>query len=79
MKGVTKCLVMMNKQVSMPELQKIMQAFVTENEKSELQQEIMDDTIDDAMAEEGSEDAENAIYNQGEHFFASPVSCFMRM
>jgi len=64
MKGVTKCLVMMNKQVSMPELQKIMQDFVTENEKSELQQEIMDDTIDDAMAEEGSEEAENAIYNQ---------------
>lgn len=61
---------MMNKQVSMPELQKIMQAFVTENEKSELQQEIMDDTIDDAMAEEGSEDAENAIYNQGTHFSA---------
>lgn len=54
----------------MPELQKIMQAFVTENEKSELQQEIMDDTIDDAMAEEGSEDAENAIYNQGTHFSA---------
>ena len=62
MKDATKCLILLNKQ--MPELQKTMDEFVTENEKNELQQEIMNETIDDAMMEEGSEAMEDQIYNQ---------------
>ncbi len=64
MKDVTKCLVLLNKQMSVPELQKVMDEFVSENEKNELQQEIMNDTMDDAMMEEGSEAMEDQIYNQ---------------
>ncbi len=64
MKDVTKCLVLLNKQMSMPELQKTMDEFISENEKNELQQEIMNETMDDAMMEEGSEAMEDQIYNQ---------------
>jgi charged multivesicular body protein 2A len=64
MKDVTKCLVLLNKQMSVPELQKVMDEFVTENEKNELQQEVMNETLDDAMMEDGSEAMEDQIYSQ---------------
>lgn len=55
LKGVTSALKTMNKQVSLPGLQKIMQDFARENEQADLTQEMIGDTIDDAMAEDGSE------------------------
>jgi charged multivesicular body protein 2A len=51
MKGVTKALVTMNKQMSLPQLTKIMQEFMSENERSELQDEMMNDVLDEAMTE----------------------------
>ena len=64
MKDVSKCLVLLNKQMSVPELQKVMNEFMTEQEKNDLQQEIMNDTMDEAMMEDDSEQQEDAIYNQ---------------
>ncbi len=64
MKGVTKALTSMNKKVNLPGLQKIMTEFMRENEKSEMTQEMLGDTLDDAMAEEGTEEEENAIVGQ---------------
>lgn len=64
MKGVTKALTAMNKKVSLPGLQKIMADFMRENEKAEIMQETIGDTLDDAMEEEGSAAEEDAIVNQ---------------
>ena len=55
MKGVTKALTSMNKQISLPGLQKIMTEFMKENERADLTQEAIGDTLDDAMADETSE------------------------
>jgi charged multivesicular body protein 2A len=64
MKDVTKCLVLLNKQMSVPELQRVMNEFMSEQEKNDIQQEIMNDTMDEAMMEDDSEQQEDAIYNQ---------------
>merc|ERR1712107_779864 len=59
MKGVTKAMMMMNKQMKLPEIQKIMQEF-------EKQSEIMDmkEVMDDAMGDEGDEEETDAIVTQ---------------
>lgn len=64
MKGVTKALTTMNKQISLPGLQKIMVDFARENEKSELTQEAIADTLDDAMEEDGAAEEEDLIVSQ---------------
>ena len=64
MKGVTKALVTMNKTMNLPALNKIMAEFMKENEKNELMQEVMGDTIDDVMEEEGSSAEEDLIFRQ---------------
>jgi Snf7 len=64
MKGVTKALVAMNNKMNLPGLQKIMAEFLQENERSEFVQEALGDALDDAMAEEGSTEQEEAIVNQ---------------
>ena len=64
MKGVTQALTKMNKKMDIPGLQKIMAEFMKENEKSEMTEELIGDTLDDAFTEEGSEAEENAIVNQ---------------
>jgi hypothetical protein len=64
MKGVTKALTKMNKQTSLPGLQKIMADFARENEKSEIVQEAIGDTLDDAMEEDGAAEEEDMIVSQ---------------
>ena len=64
MKGVTKALIAMNAKVSIPGLQKVMTEFLRENERAELTQEVLAETLDDAMAEEGSTAQEDLIVNQ---------------
>jgi charged multivesicular body protein 2A len=61
MKGVTKAMSTMNSKMKLPALQKIMTEFVKENEKSEMTQEMIGDTIDDAMEQEGSAADEEAV------------------
>ena len=58
MKGCTKAMSTMNKQLNLPSLQKIMMDFERQNEKMEMTQEVMGDAIDDAL--EGSEDEDEA-------------------
>jgi charged multivesicular body protein 2A len=64
MKGVTKALKSMNKQMDIPALTKILHEFARENEKSELTQEAISDTLDDAFEEEGAAAEEEMIVNQ---------------
>ena len=54
MKGVTKALGAMNKQMSLPGLQKVVTEFTRENEKADMVQESIGDALDDAMADESS-------------------------
>ncbi|KAL5706359.1 hypothetical protein ACHQM5_024538 [Ranunculus cassubicifolius] len=56
MKGVTKAMRQMNRQMNLPSLQKIMMDFERQNEKMEMTSEVMGDAIDDAL--EGDEEEE---------------------
>merc|ERR1719225_1617265 len=49
MKGVTKAMGRMNKQMNLPQIQKIMMEFEKQSEQMEMKGEMMDDAIDDAL------------------------------
>merc|ERR1719242_2648286 len=56
MKGVTKAMQRMNKKVNLPQFQKLIMEFEKQNELMDMKSEMINDTIDDAMA--GSDDEE---------------------
>ncbi|KAF7813586.1 vacuolar protein sorting-associated protein 2-like protein 1 [Senna tora] len=64
MKGVTKAMGQMNRQMNLPSLQKIMQEFERQNEKMELVSEVMEDAIDDAMEGDEEEEETEELVNQ---------------
>merc|ERR1719430_783271 len=49
MKGVTKAMMNMNRQMKLPEIQKIMQEFEKQSEIMDMKEEMMSDVIDDAL------------------------------
>merc|ERR1719499_2837030 len=64
MKGVTKAMGNMNKQMKMPEIQKIMMEFEKQSEIMDMKGEMMEDAIDDVMGDEEDEEESDAIVNQ---------------
>jgi len=64
MKGVTKAMGNMNKQMKLPEIQKIMMEFEKQSEIMDMKEEMMSDTIDDALGDEEDEEESDAIVNQ---------------
>lgn len=56
MKGVTRAMQNMNRQLNLPQIQKIMQEFEKQSEIMDMKEEIINDTMDDAM--EGDDDEE---------------------
>jgi charged multivesicular body protein 2A len=54
----------MEKTTNLPELSKIMEDFKRESETMGLQEELMNETIDEALADEGDEEQEEVIVNQ---------------
>jgi len=64
MKGVTKAMMSMNKQLKLPQIQKIMQEFEKQSEIMDMKEEMMSDAIDDAMADEGDEEESEQIVTQ---------------
>ena len=64
MKGVTKAMGQMNKQMNLPALQKIMQEFERQNERMEMTSEVMNDTIDDALEGDEEEEETEELVNQ---------------
>ncbi|KAG0225334.1 ESCRT-III subunit protein did4 [Actinomortierella wolfii] len=64
MRGATKAMGAMNRSMNLPQIQKIMMDFERENEMMDMKEEMMSDTIDDAMEEEEDEEEEEAIVNQ---------------
>merc|ERR1719348_2493717 len=57
MKGVTKAMMMMNKQMKLPEIQK-------QSEIMDMKEEMMNDVMDDAMGDEDDEEETDAIVTQ---------------
>lgn len=64
MRGTTKAMKQMNKMNDIPALKKLMTEFMRENEKSDMTQEVIADTLDDAFNEEGALEEEELIVNQ---------------
>eukprot|EP01098_Paradermamoeba_levis_P015215 TRINITY_DN7599_c0_g1_i1.p1 TRINITY_DN7599_c0_g1~~TRINITY_DN7599_c0_g1_i1.p1 ORF type:complete len:256 (-),score=101.66 TRINITY_DN7599_c0_g1_i1:197-907(-) len=64
MKGATRAMVMMNKQLNMPQIQKIVMEFEKQSEMMDMKEEMMSDTIDDVMEGEGDEEETDAIVSQ---------------
>ncbi|KAF7385776.1 hypothetical protein HZH66_011618 [Vespula vulgaris] len=64
MKGVTKAMQNMNKQLNLPQIQKILQEFEKQSEIMDMKEEIMNDAIDDAMEDEGDEEESDAVVSQ---------------
>ena len=64
MRGVTRAMSSMNKQLNLPSLNNIMREFERENEKMENTTEVMGDAIDDAMAADGEEEESEELVAQ---------------
>lgn len=64
MKGVTKAMQSMNKQLNLPQIQKIMQEFEKQSEIMDMKEEMMNDAIDDAMGDDDDEEESDAIVSQ---------------
>lgn len=64
MKGVTKAMQNMNRQLNLPQIQRILQEFEKQSEIMEMKEEIMNDAIDDAMEDEADEEESDAVVSQ---------------
>ncbi|XP_068461872.1 vacuolar protein sorting-associated protein 2 homolog 1-like [Phaseolus vulgaris] len=64
MKGVTKAMGQMNRQMNLPSLQKILQEFEYQNERMELITEVMGDAMDDAFEGDEEEEETEELVNQ---------------
>ena len=56
MKGVTKAMQSMNRQLNLPQIQKIMMEFEKQSEIMDMKEEVMSDAIDDALGDAGDEE-----------------------
>lgn len=54
----------MNRQLNMPQIQKILQEFEKQSEIMDMKEEMINDHIDDAMEDEGDEEESDAVVSQ---------------
>uniref|UniRef100_A0AC35FS90 Charged multivesicular body protein 2a n=1 Tax=Panagrolaimus sp. PS1159 TaxID=55785 RepID=A0AC35FS90_9BILA len=64
MKGVTRAMQSMNKQLNLPQIQKIMTEFEKQAEIMDMKEEMINDVIDDAMGEADDEEETEQIVAQ---------------
>lgn len=64
MKGVTRAMQNMNRQLNLPQIQKIMQEFEKQSEVMDMKEEMMNDAIDDAMGDDEDEEESDAIVSE---------------
>ncbi|OAJ43406.1 hypothetical protein BDEG_26769 [Batrachochytrium dendrobatidis JEL423] len=64
MKGVTKAMRSMNKQINLPQISKIMMDFEQESEMMDMKEEMMNDAIDDVMEDGDEEEESDRIINE---------------
>lgn len=63
MKGVTKAMHSMNRQLNLPQIQRILQEFEKQSEIMDMKEEIMNDAIDDAMEGDADEEERYVFFN----------------
>ncbi|KPI98311.1 Charged multivesicular body protein 2a [Papilio xuthus] len=64
MRGVTRAMATMNRQLNMPQIQRILQEFEKQSEIMDMKEEMMNDSIDDAMEADDDEDESDAVVAQ---------------
>uniref|UniRef100_A0A183CYW5 Charged multivesicular body protein 2a n=1 Tax=Gongylonema pulchrum TaxID=637853 RepID=A0A183CYW5_9BILA len=64
MKGVTRAMQSMNRQLNLPQIQKIMMEFERQSEIMDMKEEMMGEAVDDAIADEADEEETEAIVAQ---------------
>jgi charged multivesicular body protein 2A len=64
MKGVSKAMSNMNRQMNLPQIQQILHEFEKQSEIMDMKEEMINDVIDDAMEDEGDEEEGDAIVAQ---------------
>lgn len=64
MRGVTQGLVRMNRQMNLPQIQRIIQEFQKQTDMVDMKEEIINDVMDEVFEEEGDEAESDQIVNQ---------------
>lgn len=64
MKGVSRAMANMNRQMNMPQIQQILHEFEKQSEIMDMKEEMINDAIDDAMEDEGDEEESDAVVSQ---------------
>ncbi|VBB32685.1 unnamed protein product [Acanthocheilonema viteae] len=64
MRGVTRAMQNMNRQLNLPQIQKIMMEFEKQSEIMDMKEEMMGEAVDDAIADEGDEEETETIVAQ---------------
>lgn len=64
MSGVTKAMANMNRQMNLPQIQKILHEFEKQSEIMDMKEEMISEHIDDAMEDEGDEEESDAVVSQ---------------
>lgn len=64
MGNVTKTMRVMNRQMNLPAMQKIMMDFERQSDLAEMKQEMMEDAMEDAMGAENEEEETDALVSQ---------------
>lgn len=64
MKGVSKAMANMNRQMNLPQIQQILHEFEKQSEIMDMKEEMINDVIDDAMEDEGDEEESDAVVAQ---------------
>jgi len=64
MRGVTKAMQNMNRQLKLPQIQKILQEFEKQSEIMDMKEEMMNDAMDDALGDEDDEEQSDAVVTQ---------------
>jgi len=64
MRGVTRAMASMNRQLNLPQIQRIMSDFERQSEIMDMKEELMDDALDDAIGETGEEEETEAVVQQ---------------
>ncbi|XP_069362398.1 charged multivesicular body protein 2a isoform X1 [Maniola hyperantus] len=64
MRGVTRAMASMNRQLNVPQIQKILQEFEKQSEIMDMKEEMMNDSIDEAMEGDEDEEESDAVVSQ---------------
>ena len=64
MRGVTRALQSMNRQMNLPQISRIMQEFEKQSDIMDMKEDMMNEVIDDAMGDEEEEEESEAIVKQ---------------